>query len=364
MNSIDIMNTLSALMRLQLQKKPSIEINTKSAPRRLIGQLVRKKYIPSYQSAPDNLKWLVKGEGDCEPDTSIHIIDLLGVYDSRENKIILYDLLIKLCSAQLELDYEGLYSIVLMHELSHAITHRGTDSDNQIWEYFDIATSDIKEYFAQIYTYKQIQLDNNVLLISIMNKLSKAQTDVYQSYKNAIESPVEKINQELLKARRSVPDGFETYPKAVDSRWEIVFNNLQKYREPDMRIYFMEARLFGYPPTPPAGKLITTGTEFRITANKIKIRSYDYSPSSDELPAESTCELYNLIFKHEAAIEQKTISKKTGIPFFSISFGDKEYHLDLKDFFVVGLWKQIVAIIDKTYPVLGKVLRGYENDFK
>jgi hypothetical protein len=99
MNATEMINDLSALMELQLKESPSIKINTTSAPRSLIGQLVRQQYIPSHQNAPDDSKWLVEGEGDCQPvpDTTIHIIDLLGLYDSRNNTIILYDLLIRLC---------------------------------------------------------------------------------------------------------------------------------------------------------------------------------------------------------------------------------------------------------------------------
>ena len=207
--NVELMKSLSILMGLQVNDLPSIEINQKSAPRRLIGQLVQQNYIPSYQTAPDDLKWLVEGEGDCQPDTSIHIIDLLGVYDSGKNKIILYDLLIKLCSLQLNLDHEGLKTIVMIHELSHAITHRGIDSDKKIWEYFDIAAPDTTEYFAQIYTYKKLLRDNNKLCLKIMDRLSETQSGVYQSYKESIAKPIDAINEELYKARRMIPVGFE-----------------------------------------------------------------------------------------------------------------------------------------------------------
>ncbi len=45
MSSTEYIDALCDLMGLQLQEKPSIEINAKSAPRRLIGQLVHQKYI-------------------------------------------------------------------------------------------------------------------------------------------------------------------------------------------------------------------------------------------------------------------------------------------------------------------------------
>ena len=157
MNTTELTDELGSLMELKLEKLPSVQTDQTSAPRRLIDQLVRQNYIPSYRNAPDDLKWLVEGRGDCEPGPSIHIIDLLGIYQSRNNKVILYDLLIRLCALQLKVDYEGLRRIVLLHELSHAVTHRGLDSDDKIWECFDVADKEAKEYFAQIYTYKFLQ---------------------------------------------------------------------------------------------------------------------------------------------------------------------------------------------------------------
>lgn len=89
------MQRLAALMTLKIDDPPVVEINSESAPRRIIGQLVRQGFVPSHRDAPENLKWLVEGEGDCNPDPSIHILDLLGCYRPGENKVIIYDLLIQ-----------------------------------------------------------------------------------------------------------------------------------------------------------------------------------------------------------------------------------------------------------------------------
>ena len=265
MNTTELTNELASLMELRPGELPSVEIKKKSTPHRLIGQLVRQNYIPSYQDAPDDLKWLVEGEGDCEPDPSIHIVDLLGVYQSGKNKVILYDLLIQLCALKLGVDYAGLRRIVLLHELSHAVTHRGLDSNDRIWECFDIADKESKEYFAQIYPYKLLQ-NTEQSYLTIMNKLSEVQPSVYQTYQKSIDTDVNMINGELLAARNAVPDGFETYPLALlRENWEVHFDNLQRYRTPKLVMYVLGQN------TRQQYETINEGTQFSITAQKIRI---------------------------------------------------------------------------------------------
>ena len=351
MNIKELTNKLAFLMGLRLGELPSVEINKKRPPRHLIGQLVRQNYIPSYSDAPDDLKRIVKGEGDCEPDPSIHIIDLLGVYQSGNNKVILYDLLIQLCALQLEVDYEGLCRIVLLHELSHAVTHRGLDSDDRIWECFDIADKESKEYFAQIYTYKFLQ-DTDPSYLAIMNRLSEVQSGVYQTYRESIDTDVNMINKELLEARRVVPSGFELYnPELLKEKWEIHFDNLQIYRipKPVTVLYVLG------PNTPEQYETISEGTQFSITANKIRIRR-----SINEFSDESTLQVYKLILNHLDEIKEKSTSNETQKPLFSVVFGDGRYYLNLADLFAHDLWNKIVTIISDDYPRLSGVLKGYE----
>ena len=344
-------------MRLHPGELPAVEINKKSAPYRLIGQLARQNYIPSYQDAPHDLKWLVEGEGDCQPDPSIHIIDLLGVYQSKDNKIILYDLLIQLCALHLGIDSADLRRIVLLHELSHAVTHRGLDSDNRIWECFDIADKEAKEYFAQIYTYKFLQ-DTDQSCLAIMDKLSEVQPDVYQTYRESTDTDVTMINQEFLKARRVVPNGFELYPELLKEKWEIHFDNLVEHET-----YVGHSSFHGDPRHPGPKSIFRTeteGTQFSITANRINIKSYDYRPSSNEFSVESTLRVYCLILDHMDEIKQESDNQRDEEPLFYIVFDDGQYYLNLANPFACALWTDIVAIIEHDYPVLSQVLRGYK----
>ncbi len=350
MNTTELINELASLMGLQPGELPSIEINQKSAPRRLIGQLVRQNYIPSYQDAPNDLKWLVEGEGDCQPDPSIHIIDLLGVYQSRNNKVILYDLLIQLCALKLGVNYAGLRKVVMLHELSHAVTHRGLDSNDRMWECFDIADKESKEYFAQIYTYKFLQ-NTEQSYLTIMNKLSEVQPSVYQTYQKSIDIGVNLINGELLAARNAVPDGFEIYPLALlRENWEVHFDNLQRYRSLKMTTSLE-----------PQYETVSEGTQFSITANKIRIRSFDYRPSSDEFSVESTMSVYRFILDHLEEIKEESSEQQDGKPLFYVDFDGGQYYFNLANStFAREFWIKIVDIIESDYPVLSKVLRGYE----
>ena len=53
------------------------------------------------------------------------------------------------------LDIEDVTIVVLTHELAHAVSHVGTDSDDERWETeaFEEAHVDIKEGIAQFYTW-------------------------------------------------------------------------------------------------------------------------------------------------------------------------------------------------------------------
>ena len=350
MNTTELINELASLMGLRPGELPSVEIDKKSAPSHLIGQLVRQNYVPSYSDAPDALKRLVEGAGDCQPDPSIHIIDLLGVYQSGNNKVILYDLLIQLCALQLEVDYEGLWRIVLLHELSHAVTHRGLDSDGRIWECFNIADKEMKEYFAQIYTYKFLQ-DTEQSYLAIMNKLAEVQPGAYQTYLESIDIDLNMINEELLAARYAVPDGFEAYPLALlEKNWEVHFDNLARYRSPLFTTSLQ-----------PQYETISEGTQFSITVNKINIKkSYDYRPSSNEFSDESTLQVYKLILNHLDEIKEKPTNNETQKPLFYVVFGTCRYYLNLEDSFAHHLWNEIVTVIGHEYPVLSTVLAGYK----
>lgn len=351
-------NNVSHLMALTLKNYPSIEINTKSAPRILISQLVRQKFVPSYENTPEDLKWIVKGEGDCNIDDSINIIDLLGTYNSSKNKITIYTILIKLCSIELCVDFDELKYLVLLHELSHAITHRGLDKDNSIWEFFDDSSTDLKEYFAQIYTYKKLIQEDNKSTLVIMEKLSEKQSGVYQTYKQSIEKDITELNHELLKARKDIPNGLEVYFQAKERNWEIKFDYLLKYQQYVGHNSFPSS---GYGPVS-IHETKQEGTSFSIKTNLIFVKSYDYSPPNTTLSKNLTVKFYNIICKNELLIKNNSkINIETEKPIFCFTIDNIEYYLDFTEKIALDIWKEIILILNEEYPVLYKLLTRYEE---
>lgn len=89
----------------------------------------------------------------------INILDLMGVYkhdygdNAEKSCIILYDEVIWTVARENDLPFSVLKHKVLIHETAHAVTHLGRDSQGEIWKNFASASTDDKEFFAQIYTY-------------------------------------------------------------------------------------------------------------------------------------------------------------------------------------------------------------------
>lgn len=243
MHPPDEIQKLAALMELTVDNPPAVEINSKSAPRSIISQLMRQGFIPSHRDTPDNLKGLVEGEGDCNPDPTIHIIDLLGCYRPHDNKVIIYELLVHLCALKIGVEESILHRIVLLHELAHAVTHRGLEPDGSIWDLFVAAEAEKKEYFAQIYTYKRLEKEGETAAITAMELLADQQPNIYQTYRSATAQDVAEINASLLEARRHVPTGCEAYSQAISTAWRFHFSNLQRYHEPFVGYIQMHAYL-------------------------------------------------------------------------------------------------------------------------
>lgn len=187
-----------------------------------------------------------------------------------------------------------------------------------------------------------------------MNKLSETQPNVYQTYRESIDTEIELINKELLKSRLVIPEGFELYPKLLKEKWAIHFNNLMKYE-----VYVGHDSFSGGGPKS-IYRTKTEGTKFSITAGKIDISSYDYNPSSNEFSVESTLSVYYLIQKHLDKIKKESFKKQDGKPLFYISLDDVQYYLNLtNNTFASEFWIKIVDIIESDRPVLSKVLKGY-----
>jgi len=354
MHPPDEVQKLAALMDLTVDNPPAVEINSKSAPRSIIGQLVRQGFIPSHRDAPDNLKWLVEGEGDCNPDPTIHIIDLLGCYRPHDNKVIVYELLVHLCALKMGVDERILHRIVLLHEIAHAVTHRGREPDGSLWDLFIAAEAEKKEYFAQIYAYKQLEREGETTAITAMDALADQQPDIYQTYRSATAEDVTAINASLVEARRQVPTGCQAYRQAISTPWRFHFSNLQRYRAPFVGYILMHAGA-----KMPEGKLVTSGTEIEIDANRIKVKSYDYRPSGNTLPPQGISRIFQTLTDSKSVLQSQNCPDPAD-PHFLVQLRDATYNVSIRTPEILDIWRKIVDIVGESYPALAKVLQGYE----
>jgi len=369
---LDIFCELLPLMQLCEGQVPVVEVNRKSAPRKIIRNLLGRKAIPTQQRAPEDLRWLVEGEEPCRDHIeSVGILDLLGEYIPGSKKVILYDLLIHLCAEELGLDYQILYDVVLCHEMSHAATHLGVDQAGEIWLCFGSAPSQTTEYFAQIYTHLLFAQKGRHEVTMAMQKLSSEQPVIYKTYIENVDKDPAVINRDLLRARQQIPPGMELLQQVITTKWSVSFSNLRKYRNP----HYVEPQYRGFPHIdviywdnekyPWDKRWLTSGTEVNMSSEKIKVRSYDYSPSSNRLSLIASHDLYKLLVARWERLRDHTCQpdRETHIQ-LRVALAEDSMHLDTREPDVVAFWKDMCRIIGIDYPVLAKVLLRYEDEVK
>lgn len=344
---------LLSLTELKIQNLPLVKYGT-IMPRHLVGQLIVQGFIPSYDSAPEELKWLVESkiEFDYQPDKTIHVLDLLGVYKSYSNVIILYKQFIKLCAYQLDFDYETLRQIVLTHQLTHAITHLGKDVENSIWEYYDIASTEDIEYFAQIYTYKLFEKENNYSALDVMDKLCENQLEVFQRYKKSTNTDIAEVNKILLETRKIIPLDHELYSEAKKTLWSIKIDYIY-----DVCMYF-SFLLFPDALNNPEW----TGPRVEIVFSIMSFKYHELPQLYYDFSNRSSLATYKLIVDNKSEILKYSTTDTSVDPNISICIDKQEYYLNLVESFAQRLYDSIVDIIAKEDPDIADILKRYKKN--
>ena len=204
--------------------------------------------------------------------------------------------------------------------------------------------------------------------------------DVYQRYKESLNLDIKKLNEELYKERKKIPVEYSDYPEALKREWSIFFSNLRRepnphYVPPSALRDLIDVLDYTDPSTGVVNldqkklveerhkkmnkKWLTSGTEFKITANRIDIRSYDYSPSDNTLAIDETCELFKLILKNFSDLHNHNISTIIEHYQFSVTIDRETFQMDLKNPFALDFFNRVIGVLNKRYPVLVKVLKGY-----
>jgi len=112
--------------------------------------------------------------------------DVLGAYFFRIPQIRIYWIVIAITARALGVSIEALTIVALAHELAHAYTHLGSDTDNEQWETAHFAASDLDiiEGLAQFYTHNVCRrlLARNSAPLDAYNVLLKQQSGPYTAH--------------------------------------------------------------------------------------------------------------------------------------------------------------------------------------
>lgn len=149
-------------------------------------------------------------DGEGHPHLTEHgidILDLLGLYEARPYRVVLFPDLIEECAGRLCVDARDLTEVVLVHELAHAVTHRGRDLDEADWAAFDVAPAADVELYAQLYTAKHLEKRGPAGALAAMKRLAVRQRRIYATYLDIVDEPLEAHRKRLREARgRSVEE--------------------------------------------------------------------------------------------------------------------------------------------------------------
>ena len=134
------------------------------------------------------------------PQDKISIEELLGVYLSRPEEIVIYERGIRWLGHSFE--EEQLFSVVLIHEIAHWITHKLEHPESSTWEtsLYDSAERDVHEGWAQLMTW---WVANRVggKFKQTFEKLNKKQSPPYQVFERFKSVPINRVIASLGKLR-------------------------------------------------------------------------------------------------------------------------------------------------------------------
>ena len=133
------------------------------------------------------------------PET-ISIEELLGVYQSRHEQIVIYERGIKWRGHRC--DEEWLRSVVLIHEISHWITHVLPKPGVPTWstDLFALSETDLKEGWAQLITW-WIADQVGGSFKDTFEKLNQNQSPPYHIFERFKDEPIDKVMASLERLR-------------------------------------------------------------------------------------------------------------------------------------------------------------------
>lgn len=136
-----------------------------------------------------------------KPET-ISIEELLGVYQSQHQQIVIYERGVKWSTHRHQLDAEWLRTVVLIHEIGHWITHVLPKPGVPTWstDLFALSEADLKEGWAQLITW-WIADQVGGPFKETFERLNQRQSRPYHVFEQFKDEPIDKVMESLEKLR-------------------------------------------------------------------------------------------------------------------------------------------------------------------
>jgi hypothetical protein len=132
----------------------------------------------------------------------IAIEQLLGVYQPRQQQVIIYERGITWCAERKHLDEDRLFAVVLIHEISHWLTHQLLRPGIPAWptELYILGETDLHEGLAQLMTW-WIADELGGSFRETFEELNRHQSDPYVVFEDFKQVPVGKVMASLERLR-------------------------------------------------------------------------------------------------------------------------------------------------------------------
>ena len=132
----------------------------------------------------------------------ISIEELLGVYQPQHQRIVIYQRGIKWSKHHWDMDEEWLFSVVLIHEIGHWITHVLPKPGVPAWstDLFALSETDLKEGWAQLITWWIAEKVKGPFR-KTFEELNRNQSPPYHVFEQFKDEPTDKVMASLERLR-------------------------------------------------------------------------------------------------------------------------------------------------------------------
>ena len=148
---------------------------------------------------------------------------LLGDYQPRVGRVVLYSGAISQCADKLALRARHVGSVTLIHETIHALAHLGRDLDGRMWPEFALPAADSPLFepswfhaaLTQYFTYHHIVRLRDPALLHAFEELSAKQAPAYRAWRRFRNLAIEDARNWFMSVRRGA---------GVAIPWHTLFN--------------------------------------------------------------------------------------------------------------------------------------------